>query len=116
MFSSERVICGVDDWPMQWVLVLVELQMMATFRVFIFVFVLAVSVEAGGCGGGWRKMRRWKIQILQIEMFIHVFADLWGQKFWRNTVWTKVYVLNSTREVINMLYMNTILKTRWSFS
>ncbi len=54
---------------------------MATFRVFIFVFVLAVSVEAGGCGGGRRKMRRWKIQILQIEIFIHVFADLWGQKY-----------------------------------
>lgn len=112
MFSSERVICGVDDWTMQWVLVLVELQMMATFIVFLFafVFVLAVSVEAGGCGGGWRKMRRWK-NYIYYRLNCSFMCDLWWQKFWRNTVWVKVYALNSTGEVINMLYMNNILKS-----
>jgi len=51
---------------MQWVVsVLVELQIMTTFKMFHFasVFVSAVSVEAGGCGGGWRKTRRWKTGI-----------------------------------------------------
>lgn len=81
MLSSETVIIsGVDDWTMQWVVsVLVELQMMTTFKMFHSASV-CFSSECGGRRTRGRMEKDEKVEnghTLETKLFIHVFADLW---------------------------------------